>query len=68
MVLYDKVKSVAKEKHIAIRQIEFSCGIAQGSIAKWNKVSPSVNTLKKVADCLGVTVAFLLGEGECRNE
>lgn len=67
-MLYDRVKAVAKEKKIPIYKIEQDCYISQGSICKWGNISPSVEKVKAVADYLGVTVDYLIGEGERKKE
>ena len=59
-MLYDKVKAVAKRKGVPIRKIELDCGFSQGSICKWNVISPSANKLKQVADYLETTTDDLL--------
>lgn len=61
-MFYDKVKKICKEKHIAIWKLEEDLGFAQGSVCKWNKVSPSIERVKKVADYLGITVDELITE------
>lgn len=58
--IYDNVKSIAKEKKVPVCLIEKTAGLATGSVCKWNTVSPSVNSIKKVADLLGVTVDDLI--------
>ncbi len=59
-MLYDKIKEIAKSKEIPIYKIEEDCGFAQGSMCKWNDISPSWNKVKRVADYLGVTVDSLI--------
>lgn len=63
MEIYDIISALAKERKITIASIEREAGLANGSICKWNHVSPSVGNLKKVADALGVTVNDLIGQG-----
>lgn len=58
--IYDRIKEIATEKHISIRHLEEAAGVSYGSICKWNDVSPSVNTLKKVADELNVSLDDIL--------
>ena len=59
-MLYEKIKNKAKERGIPIYKIEENCGFAQGSMCKWNEISPSWDKVKKVADCLEVTVDELI--------
>lgn len=60
MLIYDKVKVLAKERNIPIRKIEMECGFSQGSVCKWNDISPSAEKVKKVADYLGTSVDEIL--------
>ena len=62
--IYDNIVSYAKEKGVSIRRIEHECELSTGSVCKWNDVSPSVRTLRKVADFLGCTMDELTREAE----
>lgn len=62
MGVYDSICKTAKQKKVSINSIEKETGLAIGSICKWNKVSPTVKNLKKVADYLGVPIEKLLEE------
>ena len=56
----DRIKEVAREKGISILQLEKDAGLSRGSIAHWQEVPKSIQTLKKIADVLGVSVDELL--------
>ena len=60
MMIYDKVKALAKKRNGSIRKIELDCGFSQGSVCKWNEVSPSAEKVKKVADYLKTSVDEIL--------
>ena len=60
MQIYDRIKAIAKEKKITIAEIERKAGLGNASIGKWNRVSPKVDTLQKVADALGVSVSEII--------
>lgn len=48
-------------KHgISIARLEKTVGIGNGTIGRWEKTSPTVDNLKKVADYFGVSVDELL--------
>lgn len=64
MRVYDAVRTVAAKKHKSISFIERQANLSKGSISKWNKSSPTVGNLKKVADALGVPVTRLINECE----
>lgn len=59
-MIYTNIKREAGKKKMSIRHIEQTAGLSNGSVAKWNVVSPSVENLKKVADLLGVKIEKLL--------
>lgn len=59
-MIYTNIKREAGKKNMSIRHIEQTAGLSNGSVAKWNVVSPSVENLKKVADLLGVKIEKLL--------
>lgn len=60
MMIYDNVKALAKKRNVSIRKIEIDCGFSQGSVCKWNEVSPSAEKVKKVADYLKTSVDEIL--------
>ncbi len=62
MTLYDKVKALADENGASIAAIEIKAGVANGTIAGWKAGRPYADTLKKVADALGVKMDDLLAE------
>ena len=63
--LLDRIKELCAKRGITIAELERSCGIGNGIIARWRKSKPSFDRLKKVADFLEVTPEYLLtGEKE----
>ncbi len=60
ILIYDNVCREAKKSGTSINALEKDCGLAIGSVCKWNSVSPTVRNLKKVADRLGVAIEDLL--------
>lgn len=61
-MLYNKIKAISKEKGISIRKIEEDCGFSQGSMCKWNDISPSWDKVQKVADYLNVKINELISK------
>lgn len=60
MLIYETVKAIAEKRGISLKQLEVKAGIGNGTIGKWRESAPSVDTLKKVADALDVTVSTLV--------
>ncbi|WP_207663533.1 XRE family transcriptional regulator [Enterocloster bolteae] len=68
MRIYDNICMVAKKTGISINSIEKITELSTGSLCKWNTVSPTVRSLKKVAVALGVSVEKLLEESEEKED
>ena len=59
-MIFERIKELCRKNNISIYKLENEMGFSHTTIAKWEKVSPRVNNLKKVADYFGVTVDFLI--------
>ena len=68
MRLRDVIKDLAVKKKISVAELERTLGFGNGSISKWNKQSPSVDKLNKVADYFDVSVDYLLGRTNTRSK
>ena len=68
MEIYNAVKGISLKKGISIYKLEKNLGYPNGSISKWNKQSPSVDKLNKVADYFDVSVDYLLGRTNTRSK
>lgn len=64
MDLYEKIKVLAAQKSVSIRQIEEHFGYGNGTIRRWGKQIPGVDKVKKVADYFNVDVDYLLGNSD----
>ena len=58
--IYYNIKKTAEKKHMSISAVERYANLSRGAVFKWKKSSPTVSTLQKVADVLGVPIAKLL--------
>lgn len=54
------ITKLCKEKKISIAKLERDTGISNGTIGRWEKSSPTVENLKKVADYFGCTIDELI--------
>ena len=59
-MIYDKIKEICKAQGISVAAVEKGAGLGNGTISKWNEVSPTVDNLKAVARVLKVKVDKLL--------
>ncbi len=60
MSIYQRIKDLANEKKISIRELEKQLGFSNGAVNKWEIKAPS-DKLEAVADYFGVTTDYLLG-------
>ncbi|SOB44015.1 Bacteriophage transcriptional regulator [Weissella viridescens] len=61
MTIFERTKQTAKERGLTLRQVEEQAGLGQNSLYAWKKYTPKGSNLQKVADVLGVSVDYLLG-------
>lgn len=60
MTLLENLQSICRERKISIPVLEKELGFGRGSIYKWDKNSPSIEKVQKVADYLKVSVDRVL--------
>lgn len=61
MTLKERVKQLAQERGMSLPALEAELGFGNSTIVKWDKSTPNVDKLSKVADYFGVSMDFLLG-------
>lgn len=59
-MIFKKIEALCKERIISVSKLEKECGIGNGTIRGWEKSSPRLDTLKKVADYFGVNIEYFL--------
>ena len=60
----DKIKQICKERGISVRELEKKAGLSGNTITRWTGgKNPSIKTLARVAEVLGMSVPELLEEG-----
>lgn len=67
MDLYEKIKELAAQKNISIRQLEEHLGYGNGTIRRWNKNKPNYDKIQAVAKYFNVSVDYLLGNEELKK-
>lgn len=60
--IVERIKKLAQEKRLSIRQIEIAAEVSNGAIARWDEKLPSVDKVYRVANVLGCTVDDLIRE------
>ena len=68
MALHDNVQALCKKAGRTVAGLERELGYVRGTIARWDKHSPSVERVKEVADALGTTVDALLMRGDVHEK
>ena len=60
--MYERVKRLCEEKGISLHQLEMSCGLANGLIAKWKNMetSPKLMTVMIIADYFEISLDKLV--------
>lgn len=58
--MYNTIKRLAKEKGMSVINLEEKAGLARSSICKWNKSSPTLESLAKVANALEIPVTDII--------
>lgn len=61
MTIKEKVQELARQRNMTIAELERNTGIANGTIGKWNRQNPSLETLQKISDYFNVSTDYLLG-------
>lgn len=59
-MLASKIKELCAENGVSIRKLERECDIGNGTVGRWDKSSPNLANLQKVADYFGIPVCELL--------
>ena len=61
MTIFERTKELANKRGLSLQETAKSAGIGINSIYSWKDKKPSVDRIKAVADVLGVSVDYLLG-------
>ncbi|MFV0519785.1 MAG: helix-turn-helix domain-containing protein [Lachnospirales bacterium] len=56
MTIVDKIKELCKRKNTNLSSLELELGFGKGTIYKWDKSSPSIDKLSKVASFFELTM------------
>lgn len=60
-MLLAKIQFLCDKNKTNLSQLERDCGLANATIRRWGKNSPTAENLAKVADRFDVSVDYLLG-------
>ncbi|ENH96683.1 Cro/CI family transcriptional regulator [Gracilibacillus halophilus YIM-C55.5] len=68
MSLVERIKKLCDEKKVSFAEVERSTGISNGQIRRWDKSSPKIDNVTKVANYFDVSTDYLLGRTSDENE
>lgn len=66
-MLYQNIVVLCKGKGISISKLEKETGLGNGTVGRWEKSSPSVENVKKVADYFDVSVDYLISQSAVQS-
>lgn len=58
--MYETIVNEANKRSLSIRQLEAKAGVGNGTVDKWKRSSPKLDTLEKVATALDLEVTTLI--------
>ncbi|KRM92888.1 helix-turn-helix domain-containing protein [Loigolactobacillus rennini] len=67
MTLFERIKTTAKKRGYSLSKVSEKAGLGAKTIYKWKKQTPKTETLQAVANVLGVSVDYLLGNTDNPN-
>ncbi len=68
MNFYERLQLKIKEKGETIKSTEKQCGMANATIQKWQKQSPRLENVEKVARYLNISIDWLVFGEEDKSE
>ena len=64
MKLTERIRILCEGKNTNFAALERTLDIGQGTIRKWDRVSPGLDKLQKVAEFFNVSLDYLVGRNE----
>ena len=68
MTFYERLQMKIKEKGETVKSTEKQCGMANATIQKWQKQSPRLENVAKVAKFLNISLDWLVYGEENKSE
>lgn len=69
MTTFDRIKNISKKKgYSSLRVLSETAGLGPNAIYQWRDKTPRTDNLQAVADVLGVSVDYLLGNTDEMHE
>ena len=61
MTLFERTKEIAYKRGMSLQEVAKKANLGVNSIYRWKERNPTTSNITKVADVLGVSVDYLLG-------
>ncbi|MCT0021116.1 helix-turn-helix transcriptional regulator [Weissella cibaria] len=61
MTVYERIKEISKARGMSLQSVAKAAGLSQNMIYQYKTVNPKTETLRTLAEVLGVSVDYLLG-------
>ena len=61
MTVYERIKEIAKKRGMNLQTVAKNADLSSNMIYQYKTVNPKMDTLKTLADVLGVSTDYLLG-------
>lgn len=59
---YDRILQIAEAQKMTMRELAKRANVGENTIYKWNKSSPQVSSLQRVAKALNVSIFYIIGD------
>lgn len=66
MSVFERIHELIKVQHLTVKQLERDCGLANATIRRWETQTPNIESIRKVAQRLNVSIDYLV-TGESLN-
>ena len=63
-MILENIRRLCSQKPVSIAKLERETGIGNGTINRWDKVSPSIDNVRKVADYFVISVDALISDSK----
>lgn len=61
MTVFERIKEISKKRGTNLKKIARQVGLSENAIYSWKNKTPRADNVQAVADVLGVSVDYLLG-------
>ena len=68
MTLFERTKEIASKRGMSLQEVAKKANLGVNSIYRWKERNPTTSNITKVADVLGVSVDYLLGNTDDMHE